>query len=136
MINEIIAMTKPADGEKTPPAEPPTEPMEDELPAEKKEVPMKDSAEFKNALAESLKKHTAVIVKAKDFVDAAFDFSGKSTDEIMRAALASEHGKQDFTDEELPIAFKLLKKQEGNLRNFGDSNFKKDKFAEIGEKEI
>ena len=142
-IKEIMAMAEP---EKTPEADP-AEPAE-EVPAtdaekgaaEKKEeddkTPMKDSAEFKDTVSAMIKTHTEAIEKAHDFVDEAFVFAGKSTDEIMRAALESEYGKQVFTDAELPVAFKLLKKQATNLTNFGDSKGVADKIAEIGEKEL
>ena len=99
-------------------------------------TPMKDSVEFKNTVAAMIKSHTEAIEKAHDFVDETFVFAGKSTEEIMRAALESEYGKQAFTDAELPVAFKLLKKQASNLTNFGDSKAVADKFAEIGEKEL
>ena len=99
----------------------------------------KDSAEFKDAVAKAvdaqLKEHTDVIVKARDFVDEKYDFKGKSTNQIMRDALAVEHGTQQFADGELPVAFKLLKQSTGKYANFADGN-NKTKLSDLKDKEL
>jgi len=109
------------------------EPMEDE---DKPSVPVTDTAEFKDALSSALKRHTEVIEKAKTFVDESYCFTGKTTDQIMRDALAVEHGKQDFSDAELSVAFKLLKKTGSDLRTFGDASPSAGKFSSIADKEL
>lgn len=116
--------------EETPPEE---EPMEDE---EKPSVPVTDTAEFKDAVTGAIRRHTEVIEKAKSFVDESYQFAGKTTDQIMRDALAVEHGKQEFSDAELSVAFKLLKKSGTDLRKFGDASASAGKFSSIADKEL
>lgn len=93
----------------------------DEPEAKKEKVAITDTAEFMDAVTKAVEAHTVVIEKARDFVDAGYSFVGKSTAQIMRDALAVEHGNQKFDDSELPVAFKLLKKTASSLKNFGDS---------------
>lgn len=106
---------------------------------EPKKTAYKDSAEFKDAVAKAvdaqLKEHTDVIVKARDFVDEKYDFKGKSMNQIMRDALAVEHGTQQFADGELPVAFKLLKQSTGKYANFADGN-NKTKLSDLKDKEL
>lgn len=114
---------KPADV--APPAE---EEMVDEAPpAEEKPkdtIAVTDSAAFKDAIkvaiGTAVKTHATVIDKARTFVDEAYNFADKTTNQIMRDALAVEHGSTQFTDAELAVAFKLLKKPSQDYRNFGD----------------
>jgi len=91
---------------------------------EKEKVPVTDSKEFIDALKKAtdsaIKLHSEVVDKAKNFVDDSYSFAGKSTSQIMRDALATEHGSTKFNDSELPVAFKLLKKT-ANYKQFGDS---------------
>jgi len=56
----------------------------------------------------------------------------------MRDALATEHGDTKFTDAELPVAFKLLKAQGSNLKNFGDgaADAQEGRFSKQADKEI
>lgn len=118
VLMEIVAM---AGG--SAPAEDPEPVLDEEEPVldeEKEPVSVTDSAEFKDALKSAVAQHTAVIEKARDFVDDAYQFTGKTTAQIMRDALATEHGNQDFADAELSVAFKLLKKSTADLSNFGD----------------
>ena len=97
------------------------EPKEDEPEDKEEKVKITDTAEFMDAVTKAVEAHTVVIEKARDFVDAGYSFVGKSTTQIMRDALAVEHGNQKFEDSELPVAFKLLKKTASSLKNFGDS---------------
>jgi hypothetical protein len=97
----------------------------DPAPEEKADpMPITDSAAFKDAVkgavASAVKAHAVVIDKARDFVDEAYCFTDKSTVQIMRDSLASEHGATQFTDSELPVAFKLLKKASADYKNFAD----------------
>lgn len=97
---------------------------EDPKPKEDEKMPITDSAAFKDAvksaIASAVKDHAIVIDKARDFVDEAYCFTDKSTVQIMRDALAVEHGATQFTDAELPVAFKLLKKASQDYKTFGD----------------
>lgn len=92
--------------------------------AEAKNMPITDSAAFKDAvkvaIGSAVKTHATVIDKARTFVDEAYNFADKTTNQIMRDALAVEHGSTQFTDAELAVAFKLLKKPSQDYRNFGD----------------
>lgn len=83
-----------------------------------------DSKAFKQAVEEKTKEHAMVIEKAVSFVDERYTFSDKSTSQIMRDALAAEYGDVKFSDSELPVAFKLLKRSSSDLKNFGDSSGK------------
>lgn len=96
----------------------------DEEADEEAEVEKKfaDSKSFKDAVAGAVARHTEVIEKARQFVDESYSFKGKSTQRVMRDALAVEHGSQSFSDSELSVAFKLLKKSSNQLQNFGDAS--------------
>ena len=101
------------------------EEMVDEEPAKEADpVALTDSAAFKDAVkgavASAVKQHAVAIDKAREFVDEAYCFTDKSTAQIMRDALATEHGATQFTDAELPVAFKLLKKASADYKNFAD----------------
>jgi len=107
-------------------------PVEDEEPAEDEAVDtdeepvvaVTDSAAFKDAVKSAVgvavKNHAIAIDKARAFVPDTYNFGDKSTVQIMRDALATEHGSTVFADSELPVAFKLLKKQAGQYANFAD----------------
>lgn len=139
VLQEIIALSgaAPVEAPVTAPAVEdegkPNVPVEDE---EKETIPVTDTAEFKDAMASAINRHTEVIEKAKTFVDESYSFTGKSTSQIMRDALTVEHGKQEFSDAELTVAFKLLKKTGSDLRTFGDASPSAGKFASIADKEI
>lgn len=108
----------------------------EELVDEAPEIPITDSAEFKDAVSAALKRHTETIEKARGFLDESYSFTGKSTAQIMRDAVAVEHGKQQFTDHELTVAFKLLKKSGSDLRKFGDASAFAGKFSSLADKEL
>lgn len=73
------------------------------------------------AVASAVKAHSAVLDKARDIMPETYSFADKSTNQIMRDALAIEHGSTRFTDSELSVAFKMLRKNGGQYQNFGDS---------------
>lgn len=86
----------------------------------------KARARFKDkmttAVASAVKAHSAVLDKARDIMPETYSFADKSTNQIMRDALAIEHGSTRFTDSELSVAFKMLRKGGGSqYQNFGDS---------------
>lgn len=102
-----------------------------------------DSAKFKDAVAQAVNAHAkqlaTVIDKAKNFVDSGYSFAGKDADQIMRDALATQHGDEQFADAELPVAFKLLKPAATNMQNFGDGKNPEnqaDAWAEAADKEL
>lgn len=73
------------------------------------------------AVGEAVKAHTAAIDKARTILPENYSFADKSTAQVMRDALAVEHGSQKFADNELSVAFKLLKKSGGEYQTFGDA---------------
>ena len=110
--------------------------MEDEDPGineDEGKDPFADSAEFKDAVAKAskglaakiadaeVKRFATVVTKAQYFLDEDYDFTGKSTNDVMRDALATQHDSK-FEDSELDVAFKMLKRIGTDLRQFGDQN--------------
>ncbi len=78
--------------------------------------------------------HSAVVERARQFVDEAFDFTGKTTLQIQRAVL-DKFTDQKFTDAEVATAFKLLKPGQSMYNDFADKEAS-DKLDEISEKEL
>jgi hypothetical protein len=93
-----------------------------------------DTAEFKDAVESAakakakkladaeVKLYASVVNKARSFLDEDYDFGAKTANEIMRDALAVEHGETKFEDAELSTAFKLLKKSSPDYSRFGDAD--------------
>ena len=102
----------------------------------KEDTKFEDSQAFADAVAQAVdsavKTHSEVIMKAQQFLDAKYNFAGKSTKEIMRDALATETVEK-FEDSELSLAFKMLKKAPA-YKDFGDSSV--CKFDQLKDKEI
>jgi hypothetical protein len=126
-LQEIMASAEAVGVKPSEPAVEVEEEMTDADPAPEEKadpMPITDSAAFKDAVkgavASAVKAHAVVIDKARDFVAEEYNFADKSTVQIMRDALASEHGATQFTDSELPVAFKLLKKASADYKNFAD----------------
>jgi hypothetical protein len=105
---------------------------EDGTDPEKEKMAVTDSKAFKDALQKAtdaaVKRHSAVVDKAKDFVGEQYSFADKSTNQVIRDALASQYGKQKFADSELDLAFKMLRKQVSSLKDFGDEKGKETPF--------
>lgn len=120
-----------SDEEKAAAAAKPAVPVEDEETEEEKAAKFADAA--RPVVAAAIKKHTSVIEKARDFVDAAYSFSDKDTATIMRDTLATETSEQ-FADNELALAFKLLKKQGTKYGEFGDK--KPGSLTALADKEL
>lgn len=153
-LQEAIAesgASSPAEPQEAPAEEVPAEDVEpDEVPAEEVDVEdedpeegeekpsgFADSVAFKDAVESAIKQHATIIEKARGFVTEGYTFSDKSGDKIMRDALEAEgYEAKSFSDSELSVAFKMLKKQGSNLRNFGDAAVSKDRFASLYDKEI
>jgi hypothetical protein len=103
-----------------------------------KEKPFADQAAAKGYLDQKavearINQHTEVVTKARDFLDASYDYKGKTTEQIMRDALAVESSEQ-FADSELGLAFKMLKKS-SNYQKFGDQGTP-GSLSSIADKEI
>lgn len=85
---------------------------------------------------QAIKRHSQVVEKARDFLPDDYKFSDKSTEQVMRDALATE-SQEGFADTELDLAFKMLKKPESRYTDFGDSaGQSSSRFTEIGDKEL
>lgn len=137
LMGPLMEITAYAKEQGVMPAEEPAEEpdMEDEDMEEKENF--EDSQKFKDAVAKAaekqaekkaqkladkeVKRYAGVMAKARDFLDADYDFGAKSATQIMRDALATQYGDQEFEDSELPTAFKLLKKPAPDYSRFGDS---------------
>jgi len=106
----------------------------DEEPAgsdeEKKDF--KDSVAFKDAVSAAVKRHGEVIEKAKEFLDDSYTFADKDTTQVMRDAVNTQH-QESFSDSELPLAFKMLKKQAA-YTNFADGG--RSTLADLADKEL
>lgn len=117
-VNELVMAAKEAGMEIDMPEEEMTEPeepaMDEEMSEEEEKKPMEDSAKFKDALQKGIMdavvRHGEVVDKAKTFLDDTYSFAGKKTCQVMRDALATQYGKQEFSDAELGTAFKMLQK--------------------------
>jgi hypothetical protein len=99
-------------------------PSEDEYMEKESEdsKPLTDSQEFKDAAQAVAKSYAAAITKGVKILDSEFDFSNKTPLEIMKACVEQVQGKDHgFTDDEIPVAFKLLKSEESQYKDFGDS---------------
>lgn len=67
-----------------------------------------------------VKRYAQVVTKARNFVDADYDFADKTANQVMRDALATQ-STDTFEDSELAVAFKMLRQPNADYRNFGDA---------------
>ena len=101
-------------------------PVEDAMDEEEK--PKFSDADFRKAVEKEktkfadaeVKRYAQVVSKARNFVDADYDFTGKTARQVMRDALATQCTDK-FEDAELNVAFKMLRKVESDYSQFGDS---------------
>lgn len=87
---------------------------------------------------QAVKRHAEVIDKARYFLGEEYDFKDKSTEQIMRDAIATE-SSESFEDAELPMAFKILKPSQhrAEIESFGDRDPNTaSKLDQIAEKEL
>jgi len=102
-----------------------------EAPAAEEDKPKEnfaDSKAFRDAVeakskkfADSeVKRYAQVVTKARNFLDADYDFSDKSANRVMADSLATQ-STDKFEDSELPVAFKLLRKPNTDYSQFGDT---------------
>jgi len=92
--------------------------------ADEEEKPKFSDADMKKAMSKfadaEVKKYSQVVTKARNFLDEDYDFAGKTANQVMRDSLATQ-STDSFADEELSIAFKMLRKSETDYSKFGDS---------------
>lgn len=117
-LAEVVEAAPAADPDKTETTD------SDKPDEEKNKVKVTDSKAFKDAVQKAtdaaVARHSFVVDKAIGFLDETYKYVGKTTNQIIRDALATEHGSQKFTDEELDLAFKMLKKTT-SYQQFGDN---------------
>jgi hypothetical protein len=100
-------------------------PVEDEDMEEEDKKKFTD-ADFRKALAkekksfadEAVKRFGGVVTKARAFVGENYSFEDKSINQVMRDCLATQ-STEKFADNELAVAFKLLRKAGSDYSNFG-----------------
>ena len=93
-----------------------------------------DSIEFKDAVKVVAGQRVDVILKAKNFLDAKYDFT-KENVTIMRDSLITQcPDSKQFSDAEVGVAFKMLKKFK-DYSKFADSK-ELDKWNDLKDKEI
>lgn len=100
----------------------------------------KARAKFKDALSTAVgvavKAHSSVMDKARDILPDTYKFADKSTAQIMRDAIATQHTEK-FADSELPLAFKMLRKDAGSqYQSFGDQRAEDTSLEARLEKEL
>lgn len=96
------------------------EEMEDEKKFSDADVKAKVEQEKVKFADAEVKRYAEVVTKARNFLDADYDFAGKTANEVMRDALATQ-STDKFEDAELSVAFKLLRKPDTDYSKFGDS---------------
>jgi len=131
-MRKIVELAKAQSPEAPPPtesAESPPEETQDTAPEEEEDP----EAKFADSVRSAVGEHMGVVSKAREFLPAEYDYVTRSIQQIMRDTLATDSRTQ-FTDSELPIAFKLLRKRDSNYQNFGDQS--SDKFAALKDMEL
>ena len=120
---EVAAAEEPAPAaeDEKPKDDPTTPEIEDELPGAKDE---EDDKKFSDAEAASaILAHGEAMEKAREFMPAGHSFKDVDTPGVMRAALATQCSDK-FSDAEVPLAFKLLRKAESKYKDFADETAK------------
>jgi len=142
-LEEIVKMSKGDDAAEEGSGEDQSEgDYEDEGGEEEEDEPdngqgFSDSKAFRDAIQAEMAEFSRVTDKARHFVDESYSFAGKTKEQVMRDALATEHDTT-FSDEQLPVAFEMLKKTEGyqNFADAGAGSEEADPFAKIKDKEL
>lgn len=125
-LKAIIEAAKGAGVEVAPPAE---GEMEDEAMTEEEKA-----KQFGDALAGATRVYAETVEKARAFLPESYKFADKSAVQIMRDAVATE-SSEVFTDADLPLVFKMLKKPATRYQDFGDSG-NATKLATLKDKEL
>lgn len=134
----VMPEEKPAEGDKTVDLpEPPVNAEDEDMPAKKDEeekAPGFSDADLKKFADKQVKRHTAVIDKARTILPGEYAYADKSTEQIMRDVLKEVQPSESFADEELDLAFKLAKPAPATYKDFGDQ--KPDGFSTIADEEL
>ena len=148
MFEEILVSAK---GDEPVEPEGPAEENKDEDPSDEDKEGMKDEdkeddedkkkdfsdAAFLDKMQKfadaQVKTYATVVNKAKSFLDDAYNYADKTAAQIMVACLKTQ-GTEKFSDEELPLAFKLLKKS-SSYQNFGKGR-EESKYEKIKKQEL
>lgn len=100
------------------------------------EKPFADAKQFHDAVAKAsqaeVQRYMKVVSKAQQFLPENYDYSSKTPNQIMKDTLASQ-GYKNFSDEKLPIAFEMLRR-DADYKTFGDEG--KDPLDAVKDKEI
>lgn len=92
--------------------------VEDE--EDEKEMSYSD-ADVKKMIETQVKMHAEVSDKARSFLPETYGFADKSPNQIMRDTLAQTNPGESFADNELSVAFKMLRTNQ-EYSNFADSD--------------
>ena len=96
----------------------------------------KTAAIVATAVSSAVKTHASVMDRARDILPDTYKFADKSTAQIMRDAIATQH-TENFADSELPLAFKMLRKDAGSqYQSFGDQRAEDTSLEARLEKEL
>ena len=87
------------------------------------------------AVSSAIKWHSTLTDKAREFLGEEYSFADKTTEEIMRDCIATQQDATQFNDEQLSLAFKMLRPLPSNYSNFADENTKHP-LDEMANKEI
>lgn len=137
-IRAILEAAKTMIPEAVPEPEP-AEQMEDEETMTEEEKKAQFADAVSRASDAAVAAHVEAIEHARQFVDEGYTFKGKTTAQVMADAVATQYPGAKFTDAELAVAFKLLKKpaeQASRYPAFGDHAATDNKFAGLVGKEI
>lgn len=96
---------------------------------------VKAQAIIDSELPKAINEHIEVFNKARSFLDSNYDYSGKTTEQIMFDSVKTYSGQEFKDSTELKVAFKMLK-QTKDYSNFGDSAINVDRATELGNLEI
>jgi hypothetical protein len=114
---------------------------EDEEPSDEEKLAMADGvllftdAQAQERISAAVIAHSEAVEHARQFVDEAFDFTGKSTEQIHKDVVESVTGETFEDSKEAAIAFRLLKPGSMLYKEFGDASFEKQ-FDNLKDKEI
>lgn len=122
--------TPAADEGADPEGEPKVETTDEDPEDEEKKKPFGDAKSFADAVNKGVQEHMQIVDRARQFLPDTYSFKGKTGRQIMLDAVATEHPKTKFSDSELNVAFKLLKKTESKYKSFGDSMATEGKFSD------
>jgi len=124
-LQQIVEVAKGVIPESEPEPEPTPAPTEtetgdEEMDKEKDKPESFSDADMKKFAGEQVKRHTAVIDKARAILPDDYAYADKSTEQIMRDTLKECQPSEKFADAELDLAFKLARAPVATYKDFGD----------------